>query len=199
MSSQGVDRWLWLSYWPLTFSMVDFYSPGSPYPVFRVDSIFAYFASKWRIRTGLLLVAIIVTDNPTNVFAIFANVLATILRLAIIAIKQLLQFLLLLLLTLRVSNQWLPSLHSLSLLVALSPFPQMTLKTSSSMSFVWLVMHLIPLLSQLYLVCLLSLGLWILLVVITWHLTRPYFLNLNLHHTLLIFAQQMVPQCLVIT
>ena len=29
-------------------------------------------------------------------------------------------------------------------------------------------------------------------------LTRPYFLNSNLHHTLLIFAQQMVPQCLVI-
>ena len=60
------------------------------------------------------------------------------------------------------------------------------------------VMHLIPLLSQLYLVCLLPLGLWILLVAITWHLTRPYFLNLNLYHILLVFAQQMVPQCLVI-
>ena len=60
------------------------------------------------------------------------------------------------------------------------------------------VMHLISLLSQFYLVCLLPLGLWILLVVITWHLTRPYFLNFNLHHTLLIFTQQMVPQCLVI-
>ena len=36
--------------------------------------------------------------------------------------------LLLLLLTLRVSNQWLPSLHSLSLQNALSPCPQMTLK-----------------------------------------------------------------------
>ena len=33
---------------------------------------------------------------------------------------------------------------------------------------------------------------------ITWHLTCLYFLNLNLHHTLLIFAKQMVPQCLVI-
>ena len=155
----------------------------------------------WRLtltRTGLLLVAIIVTDNPANVFAIFANVLVTILRLAIIATNQLFQFLLLLLLTLRVSNQWLPSLHSLSLAVAFSPFPQMTLKTSSPMSFVWLVMHLIPLFFQLYLVCLLPLGLWIPLVAITWHLTRPYFLNLNLHHTLLIFAQQMVPQCLVI-
>ena len=43
----------------------------------------------------------------------------------------------------------------------------MTLKISSPTSFVWLVMHLIPLLSQLYLVCLLPLGLWILLVAIT--------------------------------
>ena len=42
---------------------------------------------------------------------------------------------------------------------------------------VWLVMHLIHLLSQFYLVC----------------LPRLYFLNLNLYHTLLIFAQQMVP------
>ena len=57
-------------------------------------------------------------------FCNFCKHLATILRLAIIATKQLFQFLLLLLLTLRVSNQWLPSLHSLSLLVALSPFPQ---------------------------------------------------------------------------
>ena len=72
--------------------------------------------------TVLLLVAIIVADNPANVFA---NILATILRLAIIATNHL-----------------------------------------SLMSFVWLVMHLIPLLSQLYLVCLLSLGLWILLVAI---------------------------------
>ena len=54
-------------------------------------------------------------DNPENVFAIFANVLATVLKLVIIATNQLFQFLLLLLLTLRVSNQWLPSLHSLSL------------------------------------------------------------------------------------
>ena len=74
--------------------------------------------------------------------------------------------LLLLLLTLRVSNQWLPSLHSLSLQNALSPCPQMTLKTSSPMSFVWLVMQLTPLLSQLYLVCLPPLGLWIPLVAI---------------------------------
>ena len=36
-------------------------------------------------RTGLLLVAIIVVDNLANVFAIFVNVLATVLRLAIIA------------------------------------------------------------------------------------------------------------------
>ena len=41
------------------------------------------------------------------------------------------------------------------------------LKISSSMSFVWLVMHLTPLLSQLYLVCLPLLGLWIPLVAIT--------------------------------
>ena len=43
------DRWLlgwpliltvrWL--WPLTFLMVDFFSPGSSYPVFRVDFIFS--------------------------------------------------------------------------------------------------------------------------------------------------------------
>ena len=58
-------------------------------------------------KAGLLLVAIIVVDNPANVFAIFANILATVLRLAIVATNQLLQFLLLLLLTLRVSNQWL--------------------------------------------------------------------------------------------
>ena len=120
-----------------------------------------------RIRTGLLLVAIIVADNPTNVFAIFANVLTTVLRLAIVATNQLFQFLLLLLLTLRVSNQWIPSLHNLSLQNALSPCPQMTLKTSSPMSFIWLVMHLTPLLSQLYLVCLPPLGLWIPLVAIT--------------------------------
>ena len=49
----------------------------------------------------------------------------------------------------------------------LSPYPQMTLKTSLLISFVWLVIHLIPLLSQLYLICLLPLGLWILLVAIT--------------------------------
>ena len=149
-------------------------------------------------KDGILLVAIIVADNPANVFVIFANVLATILRLAIIATNQLCQFLLLLLLTLRVSNQWLPSLHSLSLQDALSPCPQITLKISSPMSFVWLVMHLIPLLSQLYLVCLLPLDLWILLVAITWLLTRPCFLNLNLHHTLLIFTQQIVPLFLII-
>ena len=147
---------------------------------------------------GLLLVAIIVVDNPTNVFTIFANVLAIVLRLAIVTTNQLFQFLLLLLLTLRVSNQWLLSLHSLSLQNALSPCPQITLKISSPMSFIWLVMLLTPFLSQLYLVCLPPLDLWIPLVAITWHLTRPYFLNSNLHHTFLIFAQQMVPQCLII-
>ena len=31
------------------------------------------------------------------------------------------------------------------------------------------------------------------------HLTYPYFLNLNLHHTLSIFAQKIVLQCMVIT
>ena len=67
------------------------------------------------------------TNNPVNVFVVFANVLATILRLAIFATNQLFQFLLLLLLTLRVANQWLLSLHSLSLLDPLSPFPEMTL------------------------------------------------------------------------
>ena len=51
---------------------------------------------------GFLLVAIIVVDNPANVFAIFANILATVLRLAIVATNQLFQFLLLPLLTLRV-------------------------------------------------------------------------------------------------
>ena len=131
-------------------------------------------------------------------FCNFSNVLATVLRLVIVATNQLFQFLLLLLLTLRVFNQWLPSLHSLSLQNALSPCPKMTLKISSPMSFVWLVMHLTPLLSQLDLVCLPPLGLWTPLVTITWHLTRPYFLNSNLHHTLLIFAEQMVPQCLVV-
>ena len=123
------DRWLWLrvDFDRWLFARVDFCNPGAPYPVFRVDfilqSIFSYFASKWRIRTGLLLVAIIVADNPTNVFAIFANIFATVLRLAIVATNQLFQFLLLLLLILRVSNQWIPSLHSLSLQDALSPCP----------------------------------------------------------------------------
>ena len=117
--------------------------------------------------TSLLLVAIIVIDNPENIFAIFANVLATVLRLVIVAINQFFQFLLLLLLTLIVSNQWLPSLHSLSLQNALSPCPQMTLKISSPMSFVWLLIHLTPLLSQLYLECLPPLSLWISLVAIT--------------------------------
>ena len=65
---------------------LNFCSPGAPYPVFRVDFIFAFFAFKLRIRTGLLLVAIIVVDNLVNVFA---NVLTTILRLAIIATNQL--------------------------------------------------------------------------------------------------------------
>ena len=69
-----------------------------------------------------------------NVFAIFTNVLAIILRLAIIATNQLLPFLLLLLLTLRVSNQWFPSLHCPSLLDPLSPFPQLTFTISSSLS-----------------------------------------------------------------
>ena len=49
-------------------------------------------------------------------------------RLVIIATNQLFQFLLLLLLTLRVSNQWLPSLHNLSLLNALSPMSTDDLK-----------------------------------------------------------------------
>ena len=115
-----VYRWL--------FVIVDFLQSNAPYPVFRVDFIFAvfffaYFSYKWRIRTGLLLIATIISINPSNIFANFANILATTLRLAIIATNQLFQFLLLLLLTLRVSNQWLPSLHSLSLQGALSPCP----------------------------------------------------------------------------
>ena len=39
---------------------------------------------------------------------------------------------------------------------------------------------------------LLPLGLWILLMATTWHLAHPYFLNLILHHTFLIFAQLVV-------
>ena len=89
--------------------------------------------------TDLLLVAIIVADNPTNIFVIFANILAVVLRLVIFATNQLFQFLLLLLLTLRVANQWLSSLHSLSLLDPLSPFPEMTLQISLLMSFVWIL------------------------------------------------------------
>ena len=80
-----------------------------------------------RIRTSLLPFTTIVADNLINVFAIFVNVLTTILRLAIIATNQLFQFLLLLFLTLRVSNQWLSSLHSLSFLDPLSPFLEITL------------------------------------------------------------------------
>ena len=41
----SVDRWHWLVVdrwlWSLTFPRVDFFCPGSPYPVFRVDFIFA--------------------------------------------------------------------------------------------------------------------------------------------------------------
>ena len=73
--------------------------------------------------TCLLLIAIFVVDNPTNDFAIFVDVLAIVLRLASIVTNQLFLFLLLLLLTLRVSNQWLPSAGSPSLLDPLSPFP----------------------------------------------------------------------------
>ena len=80
-----------------------------------------------RIRTSLLPFTTIVADNLINVFAIFVNVLTTILRLAIIATNQLFQFLLLLFLTLRVSNQWLSSLHSLNFLDPLSPFLEITL------------------------------------------------------------------------
>ena len=71
--------------------------------------------------TSLLPFATIVANNPTNVFAIFANVLAIILRLAINATSQLFPFLLQLL-KLRVSN-----LCLLSLLDPLLPFPEMTL------------------------------------------------------------------------
>ena len=147
---------------------------------------------KWN-NWDICVFATIVANNPTNVFEIFANILAIILRHTITAINQMLPFLLLLLLTLRVSNQRLPSPNNPSLLDPLSPFPQSTFKTSSLIPFIWLVMHLIPLLSQFNMVCLLPLGLWILLVAITWHLTHPYFLKLNLHHTFLIFAQQMIP------
>ena len=108
---------------------------------------------------SLLFIATIVTNNPTNVFAIFANVLAIILRFAINATNQLFPFLLLLLLKLRVSNQWLPSLQSPSLLDLLSPFSQLNYKASLLIPFIWLVMHLIPLLSQFHLVCLFPLGL----------------------------------------
>ena len=86
------QRWLWLrvDFDRWLFARVDFCSPGALYPVFRLDFIFAiYFASKWRIRTGLLLVVIIIVDNPANIFAIFANILATVLRLAIVATNQL--------------------------------------------------------------------------------------------------------------
>ena len=138
-------------------------------------------------------IAIIIADNPINKFAIFVNILAIILRPAINVTNQLFPFMLLLLLTLRISNRWLPSSQSPSLLDPLSPFPQLTFKTSLLIPFIWLVMHLIPLLSQFHLVCLLPLDLWILLVATTWHFTHPYFLNLNLHHTLLIFALLMVP------
>ena len=58
-------------------------------------------------------------------------------------------------------------LHASPIQNTLSPCPQMTLKISSPMSFVLLVMHLTPFLSQLYLVCLPPLGLWIPLVAIT--------------------------------
>ena len=73
------------------FFWVDFLLSKCSLPSFShrfhfCSSIFADFATKWRIRTGLLLFAIIVADNPANVFAIFVNVLTTILRLAIIAI-----------------------------------------------------------------------------------------------------------------
>ena len=180
--------WLTIDFLPkLTFC-----SLGTLYLIFCIDfilqSIFAYFASKWRKRICLFLTVTIVIDSPTNVLAI-------ILRLAIITINQLFPFPFL---TLRVSNQWLSSPRSPSLLDPISQFPQSTFKTSSLIPFVWLVTLLFPLLSKFYLLCLLPLGLWILLVAITWHPTRPYFLNLNLRHTLLIFAQQMVPQCLVI-
>ena len=77
--------------------------------------------------TSLLPFATIVADNPTNDFAIFANDLAIILRLAINATNQLFSFLLLQLLTLRVSNPWLLCLHNLDLLGPLSPFLEMTL------------------------------------------------------------------------
>ena len=53
--------------------------------------------------TDLHFIATIIADNSTNVFAIFANVLAIILRLAINTTNQLFPFLLLLLITLRVS------------------------------------------------------------------------------------------------
>ena len=59
---------------------------------------------------GLLLITTILADNPTHVFT---NILAIILRLAIIVTNQLFLVLLLLLLTLRVSNQWHSSPHSL--------------------------------------------------------------------------------------
>ena len=67
-------RQLTLSALTLTFGelTIDFFQG------WLLQSIFAYFASKWRIRTSLLPFATIIANNPTNVFAIFANVLAII-------------------------------------------------------------------------------------------------------------------------
>ena len=74
------DRWLFAVQVLLThiFAQISF-----------LQYIFAYFVSKWRIRTSILFIATIVVDNPTIVFAIFANILAIILRLAINTTNQL--------------------------------------------------------------------------------------------------------------
>ena len=71
------DRWLFVVQVLLThiFAQISF-----------LQYIFAYFVSKWRIRTSLLFIATIVVDNPTIVFA---NILAIILKLAINTTNQL--------------------------------------------------------------------------------------------------------------
>ena len=87
----------------------------------------------------------IIASSPTKSSATIASILATLLRLVIITAN-----LLLLLLILSLLRQCLPFQLSLSLLDPLSTSPSLNYKTSWLKLFIWLVMHLFPLLSQFY-------------------------------------------------
>ena len=128
---------------------------------------------------NLALILIVQIGNPTN-FAYIARSMATLLRLVIAAIKELL----LLLILIQIRHLFLLLLSTLD---PPSHSPQINSRTSSLRLSSLLVMHPLPLL---FLSCLVSYfhGFWTLPLAITWHLAHHFSPTLALHVTHLPFT-----------